>query len=457
MADSELEILIRTTADTGGGEEAKKIIADVKQETAKATTESVKGTEKNIAATGEWKKAIAMLGRQFGEIGHLAKFAFNLPLLGVAALSIGIKKLIDTTKAWQLAILEKAEITAAVWEDQRKRTLEAKEAADKYKAAVSEIAKVTDTLATAEAKEVKILDAILAARKGILEASKQAELGAAGGDKAKEAEINARYGAKQTEEEAAAEQMRIDVMKRNFEKAQQEAAVAMKAAEAAAKTRQKPTPGADEAVEAAARISVRKKEIIDLEAARDKATGPNTLAELKERAKGGDIASVMVYQQAVAASEAVEQAKREQARDEQRVADFQREDARRKAAPDKAVDEWKQKDADVQARKRAIDEAEAVQRVRRVQTRAEAAAAYAGTQPGGGDMLGAAAAADAAKAGQTLDAGQKALLQSVFRLLGGNAQNNQQIIEIIRQANDSVAQMKTALALEQQRAAGQRR
>src|SRR6185295_6345996 len=115
------------------------------------------------------------------------------------------------------------------------------------------------------------------ARTSILEAQKQAEIAAAGGDKAKEAEIEARYGARQTEEEAAAEQKRIDLMKRSFAQAQKEAAEAMAKAKAAQQTAATDTPGADLAVQAQAIAEARKKESAKLIADLDSASNSNIL------------------------------------------------------------------------------------------------------------------------------------------------------------------------------------
>lgn len=444
-----------------------------------ANVETSKEVEAHTGKVHGLGKAISLLGSQLGELGHLLHFVFSGSGIGlaIAAVAIGIGKLVERVKEWQEKILEKAERTAAVWEDQRKRIDEAKEASTKYKEAVDEIAKSTDKLKTKEDAELAVLNAVLTARMAILKAQEDAEIAAAGGDKVKEAEIHARFGARQTQEEAAAEQSRIDLMKRNLAQAQKDAAAAMaksKALEGAGET-----PGAD-LVPVAGRIAeARQKESVKLIAEmnsemnsnilRNRGLGGKSLPELqayaKQQAQQAGIsldtwmASSEVGQQIARAAEAtkkVAENQQEISDAEKLVADFKREDEKRKSQATAATEDWRTKDADVQARARAIAEAEAVQKVTRVESGAVAAANYAGTKPGGVELIQAAEIADAAKAGQKLDAGQQAILKSVFDLLGGNAQNNAQILEIIRRANDNVDSLKKALAIEASRAATHR-
>jgi hypothetical protein len=468
VPDNSLDILIRTLADTHGAEAVGDSLKRVTASAGESNKEIASGAEKSSEHVRGLHRAVGFLGSKFGELGHLAHFAFSLPTLAIAGLGIAIAKLIEVTKKWEEAILAKAEISAAVWEDQRARANQAADAAAKYRTAVDEIAKSTDTLKTTEDAELKILEAIAKARAAILKAQEEAEIAAAGGDKAKEAEIHARYGARQTREEAEAEQVRINLMKRDLAQAQKDAAAAMAKSKAAEKSAESGAPGADAAVEAAATAEARKKLTARLAADLDKWLGGKTLAELKKAATeevavtapGLPLAprpAAFAYEKAKAAADALAANQKEIAEAEKKAADFKRADEAVKSEAAKSLDEWRTKDADVQARKRAIDEAEAVQRVQRIESGAVGAARYAATRPGGAQLLQAAEIADAARAGQTLDAGQKALLLEVFKMLGGNARNNAQILEVIRRANDSIADMKRALDIQSSRLANYRR
>jgi len=438
---SQREEVTQLQADMEAAGLTVKKFTDDQREATQQTTEGAAQSEKAITGLNQ---ALKIVGRQFGTVGKLASVAFRSEVIAAAvAVSVAISKLKEHFAELRRKIEEGASVQVAVWKAQRERLFEAERQAKSYKEAVDDIAKSTDTLKTSEDALLAVLNAKIEAQKKWLKAMEETEIAAAGGDKEKEAEIRARYGARATEDELAAERARIDLMKQTQEAAKKEAAGAMKEAEAARAAQKAGVPGADEAAAAAAIVAARSTRTQKLQADYEAATQGKTLEELRVEAEragqfvslaGGEIgisAPELQYEQARKASEALKANKAEIEKNERIVKDYQD----RKEAADKkvteAVTKWKTSDVAVQAREREISTAEKVYGIR-------AGAVESARSPvAAGLVETAAAGAEAIRGGGRATRQQVEAMNKVSSLLNLSNLNTDTLLRMLDAMNDS--------------------
>jgi len=116
MADDSLEIQIKLSADLAAAQETVAELKELKRQAVAAgvstgdldkqitsaersagqfTKQISEGGQKGVGHIQGLHRAIGFLGRQFGEVGHLAHFALSLPALGIAALGLGIAAVVE--------------------------------------------------------------------------------------------------------------------------------------------------------------------------------------------------------------------------------------------------------------------------------------------------------------------------------------------------------------------------
>lgn len=113
MPDNIVEILLKLTADVKGGPLTVAEIEKVKAAATDAGKESVKAAEAGGEAAKEHSghiqglhRAVGFLGRQFGEVGHIAHFAFNPATIAIAAVAIAIHKAKEAFDEWDKTLSE---------------------------------------------------------------------------------------------------------------------------------------------------------------------------------------------------------------------------------------------------------------------------------------------------------------------------------------------------------------
>lgn len=202
MADNVLEILVKFIKNDAAAKQAAAEIESLRNKSASATDEMSKGAQKAAGHIHGMGRAVNLLQRQLGELGHLFHFVFNLPALAVAGVAIGIHKVTEFTKRWgelteqTMAAMEKPITNIA----EQFTTLE--EERIKANAAFAGSFKQVDDFASAAVRKFgeikKAIDAATDAEEKFLLA--QAE-----GDKDKQAEIRYKFAARKGQSAAGAE------------------------------------------------------------------------------------------------------------------------------------------------------------------------------------------------------------------------------------------------------------
>jgi hypothetical protein len=226
MSDSEksLDLMIRTTADLAAFKAAS---AELEYNIAKAKAMGKEYGDMEVqlgrvdgaledyrAKTGETgeevdklelshrtlRKAMSAIGPEGAELSEAIMGAMEGPI-GIVITASAVFEILSkwigeaAEKTQELAV-KQAELNTSVWTAQRDAANEAADAAAKYADVLDRISAAHDDIKKKEADELEILKAKQAALEVILKAQEAAELAAANGDKIKEAEIKARYGAK---------------------------------------------------------------------------------------------------------------------------------------------------------------------------------------------------------------------------------------------------------------------
>lgn len=179
--DSRLDVLIRVSSDVAGAAPAQQAVKDVAEETKKAgQTEEEHGKKTHFLAgrKRELQAALQALGRQFPEVGQMARYLFN-PLtagLGIASLLInktkeGIKQLEETvgiTAGW--------ESMASAVEKGKDALAAAKLEASAYERQLRAIGTATENAAQKSEDLLKAHQAQMSAEEKLDEARKKAEI-----------------------------------------------------------------------------------------------------------------------------------------------------------------------------------------------------------------------------------------------------------------------------------------
>lgn len=241
MADETLDYLIRLQSE--GGDQVKGEIEGVKDSASKAgpeLEEAGEGAKKFNTHGREMHKLMHELNHIAPGLGNVLKVIFRPELMGIVAAITAVKVLVELIGEFKRKLNEVAEAQAAMevahWEAQIQKLQDAKTAASDYNEVLKSIWTSVDALKQKEDEELKVLQAIEAARRKILEAQEAAEKAAAKGDPVAEAGVAARYSRKKSDEELAAEQDAID-LKQTQElaraEAEKKAAAKLKQAQAA--------------------------------------------------------------------------------------------------------------------------------------------------------------------------------------------------------------------------------
>lgn len=296
--DREYRIRISTVADNAGTDAAKKGIDEASNgmRNAEGETRKLKFSNQALNAilhqVGESSKRL--------QIGLMALSAVmtGSVLFGVQAVVQGVRLLINHFQEQKDKAIEAARATVAMWEDTLQANTDAREAVDNYNQAIANIIKSVDTLKQKESEEESVLKRVLEARLKILEAMRQAELGAAKGNKEEEARINERYSRRQSDVELENEQAEIDLKKRQLARETSDAKSKEAAFAAAAKAKGAGAPGRTEAREAEEALAKLEGELHRLQAARMK---PEDLAKLRAEVEA-DVQWVKTHNQAQVAA-----------------------------------------------------------------------------------------------------------------------------------------------------------
>ena len=221
MPDDSLEILVKLTADTSGGKEVRKELEETGAATGKAT-EKTEESGKTAEKTGLSHRGLHLMLRQVGEASkglEIGLMALTGVMMGSGTFAIyavvtALQALMEHFKQSKEAAVESAKATVDFWMAAVTGKEDAIKAAKDYAEALHKIITNVDTLKQKESEEEAVLKAVLADRLKILEASRQAEIAAAKGDKEEEARINARYGGYKDDAELDAAQREIDLKKK---------------------------------------------------------------------------------------------------------------------------------------------------------------------------------------------------------------------------------------------------
>lgn len=287
---------------------------------AKGVLEGMKDAE---LGTDQLKQAVSFLGRQFGDLGRLAHFAWNPIALGAALVGVGVKKLVDHLEALKRKAEETATVNIALWESQRQAAIDAANQTDAFATALGTAKSKTDELKIAEESELAVLKEIQTARQTILETKMREELAGAGDDKVQQEHIKRKYGEIKSQAALRDEAEQLQVKQRYRQEAQTAAAEA--ALDANSKGESLTRFKADTAVwsaNVATKLELESKRARELETARQAALGGRSLDELKAEAEaeivrnravatvgGGQVmpgnAAGVAYQKALDATEAV--------------------------------------------------------------------------------------------------------------------------------------------------------
>src|SRR5262249_53996529 len=157
--------------------------------TSQALNQTGESAEKVNIKSRDMHKIMHELNHIAPGLGSAFRAAFNPASLGILAFIFvlqQVKKVLDESKQ---AAEEHARASVAQWEAQRQAVMDAKTAADEYAEAISKIGTNVDTLKQKEDNELATLNAILEARKKILDAQEAAELAAAKNNPIAQAEI----------------------------------------------------------------------------------------------------------------------------------------------------------------------------------------------------------------------------------------------------------------------------
>lgn len=221
MPDKDLTIKVSTIADNTGAKEASKsldkVVTSADQVTA-STGATAKATKKLEEAHDDaGKKAehshgshralngiLRLLGKEtVPELGHALHSLEFGGLGGVLAIGFAAEFIAKQFEAAAEAAAKlreaQSELKTVTWEAQIEANNKVIESHNKLIKSFEEVASAIDKLKQHESDELAVLEAKQKAQNKLLETQEKMEILAAGGDKAKEAEIHARYGVKKTD------------------------------------------------------------------------------------------------------------------------------------------------------------------------------------------------------------------------------------------------------------------
>ncbi len=291
--DREYRIRITTVADAAGANQAASGLDDVEKKTKKAG--------ESAEHAGISHRALHVIFNQVGvaskelEFGLVALSGVMLGSVTFGAYALGeaIRLLTEHFKKQKEAALEAAKATVQFWTDSLQGNADARKAAADYAESMEKIFRRTDALKESETEEEAVLKRVGQERLKIMEAERQAEIAKAGGDKAEEARINARYGQKKSDIELDNELAEIDLKKVHLNDQLADAAAKERALRAAERAKEGGAEGRTEASLAEERLPALTTEIATLQAARLKPADMTALqAEVARRAGEASFATL---------------------------------------------------------------------------------------------------------------------------------------------------------------------
>jgi hypothetical protein len=457
-ADSSLDILIRTLAETVGAEKVQAALDQVKESADKsgeAHEEASKKVDKHELSHRQLHKVMHAINELVPGLGTAMQFTFGVTAGVVAVLVLGIKQLAAWMERIQEHYKKAAEDAAESWREQQEGCSKAKEMAADYASELKHVGENTEALKQKEEQELAVLKAIEEARKKILEAQEQAEMAAAKGNPVAEAEVQARYKRKKSAEELAAEEDEIAQKEANLQRE--------RAAQAAAKQRSDKAQHEAQAIQVppdavgeAKRWLERHKD--DLTKAQEEVQQDEAVREALGKAGLTPTVGYGSPQEVERHRAELKKAEAEQLAHKKVIEDYDREKKNREDQASKATTEYGAATKTVTDREAEVARDKAVHDIHK-QTAAAVTAtetaselAQAGFKPGsklGQTLIGDIQAEEARAHGEAMTQAQAAGIHRLVASLQAAGHNQKQINDIIQTMMDlhkSHAEKLTALA-----------